>query len=60
MAIHNEADVVPESVDAVRAVMNACSAKESIARTDKALKQMGRKFSQRFVRRKGKEIVCEC
>ncbi len=36
-AIHQEADVVPENVDAVRAVTGAADAAESRARTDEAL-----------------------
>jgi len=36
-AIHNESDVVPETVDAIRAVMELCDAKTSIEKTDKAL-----------------------
>jgi len=37
MAIHNESDVIPEEIDAVRAMMNLCDAKTSIDKTDKAL-----------------------
>ncbi|MFB6312060.1 MAG: type II glyceraldehyde-3-phosphate dehydrogenase, partial [Salinirussus sp.] len=36
-AIHQEADVVPENVDAIRAVLNEADATESVARTDAAL-----------------------
>ena len=36
-AIHQEADVVPENVDAIRAVCGLADARESIARTDEAL-----------------------
>ena len=37
MAIHNEADVVPENIDCIRAMMNVCDVKASMAKTDKAL-----------------------
>ncbi|MFB6081233.1 MAG: type II glyceraldehyde-3-phosphate dehydrogenase [Halanaeroarchaeum sp.] len=36
-AIHQESDVVPENVDAIRAVLDAADAEESIARTDEAM-----------------------
>ncbi|MFB6069457.1 MAG: type II glyceraldehyde-3-phosphate dehydrogenase [Halanaeroarchaeum sp.] len=36
-AIHQESDVVPENVDAIRAVLDAADAEESIERTDAAL-----------------------
>jgi len=36
-AIHQEADVVPENVDAVRAVLGTADARESIETTDEAL-----------------------
>jgi glyceraldehyde-3-phosphate dehydrogenase (NAD(P)) len=36
-AIHQESDVVPENVDAIRAVTGAADRKESMARTDEAL-----------------------
>jgi glyceraldehyde-3-phosphate dehydrogenase (NAD(P)) len=36
-AIHQESDVVPENVDAVRAVLDAADADQSRARTDEAL-----------------------
>jgi len=36
-AVHQEADVIPENIDAIRAAMEACDARESIKRTNKAL-----------------------
>ena len=36
-AIHQESDVVPENVDAIRAVAGTADAAESIATTDDAL-----------------------
>ncbi|MFC7155741.1 type II glyceraldehyde-3-phosphate dehydrogenase [Halomarina halobia] len=36
-AIHQESDVVPENVDAIRAVLGAADADESVATTDEAL-----------------------
>ncbi len=36
-AIHQESDVVPENVDAIRAITGAADADESMARTDEAL-----------------------
>ena len=36
-AIHQEADVVPENVDAIRAITDAASKAESVRRTDEAL-----------------------
>ena len=36
-AIHQESDVVPENVDAIRAVLDEADAAESMARTDEAL-----------------------
>ena len=36
-AIHQESDVVPENVDAIRAVLDAADASESMATTDEAL-----------------------
>ncbi len=36
-AVHQEADVIPENIDAIRAAMEACDAEESIRRTNKAL-----------------------
>jgi glyceraldehyde-3-phosphate dehydrogenase (NAD(P)) len=36
-AIHQESDVVPENVDAIRAVTNAADARESIERTNSAM-----------------------
>ncbi|MFC7235241.1 type II glyceraldehyde-3-phosphate dehydrogenase [Halosegnis marinus] len=36
-AIHQESDVVPENVDAVRAVLGAADREESMARTDEAM-----------------------
>jgi glyceraldehyde-3-phosphate dehydrogenase (NAD(P)) len=36
-AIHQESDVVPENVDAIRAVTNAADAEESIETTNEAL-----------------------
>ena len=36
-AIHQEADVVPENVDAIRAVLGTAGAAESIRRTDEAI-----------------------
>ena len=36
-AIHQEADVVPENVDAIRAVLGAADREESMARTDEAM-----------------------
>ncbi|MFB6163604.1 MAG: glyceraldehyde-3-phosphate dehydrogenase, partial [Haloarculaceae archaeon] len=35
--IHQESDVVPENVDAVRAVLGAADRKESVQRTNDAL-----------------------
>ncbi|MEM1945139.1 MAG: type II glyceraldehyde-3-phosphate dehydrogenase [Nitrososphaerota archaeon] len=37
MGVHQEAIVVPENIDAVRAVLGACSAEESIRMTDRSL-----------------------
>jgi glyceraldehyde-3-phosphate dehydrogenase (NAD(P)) len=61
MAIHNESDVVPETVDAIRAVMNLCDAKTSMAKTDKAL-QIGEGEFQAtmLVGEKGKETAVLC
>jgi glyceraldehyde-3-phosphate dehydrogenase (NAD(P)) len=36
-AIHQESDVVPENVDAIRAVLGAADAAESIGRTNEAM-----------------------
>ena len=36
-AIHQESDVVPENVDAIRAITGAAAKEESVARTDEAL-----------------------
>jgi glyceraldehyde-3-phosphate dehydrogenase (NAD(P)) len=36
-AIHQESDVVPENVDAIRAVLGTADAAESIARTNEAM-----------------------
>ncbi|MFB6132685.1 MAG: type II glyceraldehyde-3-phosphate dehydrogenase [Halanaeroarchaeum sp.] len=36
-AIHQESDVVPENVDAIRAVLGEATAEESVTRTDEAL-----------------------
>ena len=36
-AIHQESDVVPENVDAIRAVLGATDAAESITRTNEAM-----------------------
>jgi glyceraldehyde-3-phosphate dehydrogenase (NAD(P)) len=36
-AIHQESDVVPENVDAIRAVLGEADAEESMARTDEAM-----------------------
>jgi glyceraldehyde-3-phosphate dehydrogenase (NAD(P)) len=36
-AIHQESDVVPENVDAIRAVLGAADREESMARTDEAM-----------------------
>jgi glyceraldehyde-3-phosphate dehydrogenase (NAD(P)) len=35
-AVHNEANVVPENVDAIRAMFNLCDAKTSIEKTNKS------------------------
>ena len=61
MAIHNESDVVPETVDAIRAVMNACDAKTSMEKTDKALLIGKGEFPATiFVGEKGKEQPLQC
>jgi len=36
-AVHQESDVVPESIDAIRAASEACSAEESISMTNRTL-----------------------
>ena len=36
-AIHQEADVVPENIDAIRAIMDECSCKESMDLTDRPI-----------------------
>jgi len=36
-AIHRESDVVPENIDAVRAVMGTADAEESITRTNEIM-----------------------
>ena len=36
-AVHQESDVVPESIDAIRAATESCSAEESISRTNRSL-----------------------
>jgi glyceraldehyde-3-phosphate dehydrogenase (NAD(P)) len=36
-AIHQESDVVPENIDAIRAAMNSCGQQESITKTNKSL-----------------------
>ena len=41
MAVHQEAIVTPENVDAVRAIMNSASAPESMQMTDRSLKIQG-------------------
>jgi len=61
MAIHNESDVVPETVDAIRAVMNLCDAKASMDKTDKALQiGQGEFTASILVGEKGKETVMGC
>ena len=35
-AVHNESDVIPENVDAIRAMFNLCDAKTSIDKTNKS------------------------
>ncbi|MCX6775780.1 MAG: type II glyceraldehyde-3-phosphate dehydrogenase [Candidatus Micrarchaeota archaeon] len=35
-AVHNESDVIPENVDAIRAMFNLCDAKTSIEKTNKS------------------------
>jgi len=58
MAIHNESDVVPENVDAIRAVMNACDCATSMKKTDKALCISNDEInSSVLVGEKGKETV---
>ncbi|MDD5318138.1 MAG: type II glyceraldehyde-3-phosphate dehydrogenase [Candidatus ainarchaeum sp.] len=58
MAIHNEANVVPENIDAIRAAMDACDAKTSMAKTDKALKIGEGEFPATIlVGEKGKEAA---
>lgn len=37
MAVHQESIVVPENIDCIRAMMNAASREESIAKTDRSL-----------------------
>ena len=37
MAVHQESDVVPENIDAVRAVMGSATAEESMNLTDRSL-----------------------
>ena len=36
-AIHQESDVVPENIDAIRAVTGSADAEESIARTNETM-----------------------
>ena len=36
-AIHQEADVVPENIDAIRAIVNECGREESMSLTDKTM-----------------------
>ncbi len=61
MAIHNESDVVPETVDAIRAVMNVCDVKTSMAKTDKALMiGAGEVPAAILVGEKGKETPFLC
>ena len=36
-AVHQESDVVPEAIDAIRAATESCSAEESISRTNRSL-----------------------
>ena len=36
-AIHQESDVVPESIDAIRAACRMCSSTESMRRTNESL-----------------------
>lgn len=36
-AVHQESDIVPENVDAIRAVMGICGQSESISRTNKSM-----------------------
>jgi len=56
MAIHNESDVVPETIDAIRAAMNVCDVKTSMDKTDKALSIGKGEFSATIlVGEKGKE-----
>lgn len=43
-AVHQESDVVPENVDAIRALMGQSNAEESIARTDASLGIKGTVF----------------
>lgn len=40
-AIHQESDVVPENIDCIRAMMNVCSAEESMKKTNESLKLKG-------------------
>ena len=37
-AIHQEADVVPENIDAIRAIVNECGREESMSLTDKTMR----------------------
>lgn len=61
MAIHNESDVVPETIDAIRAVMNVCDAKTSMEKTDKSLLvDAGEIPASLLVGEKGKETVISC
>ena len=36
-AIHQEADVVPENIDAIRAIVNECGREESMSLTDETM-----------------------
>ena len=36
-AVHQESDVIPENIDAIRAAMGSCSAEESIKKTNKSM-----------------------
>ena len=37
-AVHQESDVVPENIDAIRAMFDLCDREDSISRTDSALR----------------------
>jgi len=61
MAIHNESDVIPETIDAIRAVMNVCDAKTSMEKTDRSLKIGQGEFPATiFVGEKGGEKAINC